>query len=457
MIAAMLLFCWLVVPATGETDTKVHEMSSLDFKDGAQYTGSETNLYIVAVNEYVPSKLSWDPLLNCFVHSGGGVNPYNVIPDSAFEGSKITSVVLADLSNYYMGADTLYYTWWKTIGDYAFRNCRQLRSVTIPRSVSQIGTGVFDGCDLNLLTVTVNPDSTAEQYCIDHGVRYEYAEIRGRGSGFSFAYREQKDGTAALTEYTVDTGTLNLTSRRPPYPELTQFYALDRRPVAKICEGAFTGIEYYESLILQDNVTEIENRAFVNWPSLKKIYIPASVKKIGLHAFDAVGSDKLVVKVEAGSYAETYCRSRGLSCSVWSEEDQFWYYTGDDGTAYVIRYNGSQKEITVPREIEGHPVTSVGKVGRNSSDVLQNYEFTGNEQVEKIILPDTVTTIGRLSGLDHLKEIVIPRSVTVIGPYAFLGCTALTDVIYSGTREDWNRISIDAGNNPLMLVSFTFR
>jgi hypothetical protein len=36
--------------------------------------------------------------------------------------------------------------------------------------------------------------------------------------------------------------------------------------------------------------------------------------------------------------------------------------------------------------------------------------------------------------------VTIGSGVTSIGNYAFCGCTNLTDIIYQGTMEEWNKI-----------------
>ena len=42
-----------------------------------------------------------------------------------------------------------------------------------------------------------------------------------------------------------------------------------------------------------------------------------------------------------------------------------------------------------------------------------------------------------------LAEVTIPASVTTIRDFAFLGCTALTDVYYTGTQAQWNAVRIE--------------
>ena len=85
----------------------------------------------------------------------------------------------------------------KTIGDQAFASCPDLVTVTIPASVTTIGRAAFYYCvhlaSVNIsdsvteigkdafgacydLTLTVRRGSYAEQYCIENGLNYQYAE-----------------------------------------------------------------------------------------------------------------------------------------------------------------------------------------------------------------------------------------------------------------------------------------
>lgn len=56
-----------------------------------------------------------------------------------------------------------------------------------------------------------------------------------------------------------------------------------------------------------------------------------------------------------------------------------------------------------------------------------------------------------------MASIYIPESVTSINKEAFFECTSLSDVYYSGTKNQWNAISIDSGNDPLLNATIHYQ
>ena len=100
--------------------------------------------------------------------------------------------------------------------------------------------------------------------------------------------------------------------------------------------------------------------------------------------------------------------------------------------------------------------------------------FTDNETLEKVVLPNNLKEIGDASfwGCDKLTNIEIPNTVTSIGEFVFYSCNSLTNikipsnvisigndtfrgcsnlktVNYTGTKAQWQQISIGSGNGYL--------
>ena len=84
--------------------------------------------------------------------------------------------------------------------------------------------------------------------------------------------------------------------------------------------------------------------------------------------------------------------------------------------------------------------------------------YSYRSQITSVVIEDGVTSIGNYAfyNCSSLTEITIPDGVTSIGDYAFSYCRSLTDVYYGGSEEEWQNISIDEGNEPLLNADIHF-
>ena len=97
-------------------------------------------------------------------------------------------------------------------------------------------------------------------------------------------------------------------------------------------------------------------------------------------------------------------------------------------------------DLVIPDKIRDLPVVAIN-----------GEAFQGNEYLRSVIIPDSVSSIGRLAFADckHLSEILIPRGVRAMGWRAFHGCVSLESVIIengitaigSSAFEDCTRLS----------------
>ena len=97
-----------------------------------------------------------------------------------------------------------------------------------------------------------------------------------------------------------------------------------------------------------------------------------------------------------------------------------------DGTAELTNYTAYAEFLTVPAQIDGHAVASVG------SEAFINSEF-----LSSIILPDCLTTIGidAFCGCSFLTSITLPNSLTTIGNWAFKSCPVSLN--FTAVRGSW--------------------
>lgn len=100
-------------------------------------------------------------------------------------------------------------------------------------------------------------------------------------------------------------------------------------------------------------------------------------------------------------------------------------YTLIDGKAEILGYEGTDSNIEIPESIAGFTVAGIG-----------DYAFAGYENLDSVILPDTVTYIGECAFAESgVKRIVISASVSEIGIFAFDCCHELTEILIDEDNE----------------------
>ncbi|MHC1769080.1 MAG: leucine-rich repeat domain-containing protein [Verrucomicrobiia bacterium] len=99
-------------------------------------------------------------------------------------------------------------------------------------------------------------------------------------------------------------------------------------------------------------------------------------------------------------------------------------YITNNGTLTIWDYTGPGGDVSIPSEIDGLPVTTIGSAA-----------FTGCVNLISITIPDSVTSVegywdsmGAFHGCYNLKTITIGKNVTNIGMYAFSQCRSLSTI-----------------------------
>ena len=129
----------------------------------------------------------------------------------------------------------------------------------------------------------------------------------------------------------------------------------------------------------------------------------------------------LTVQAEENETVERKAEENGAVDAVGDEEDDddneenekygYDYIVLNDGTVEIRHcYKKGITEVTIPSEIEGRKVTSIGESA-----------FAYCKKIQKVEIPDTVTNIGAsaFKGCECLTDLVIPNSVTSVGNSAF--------------------------------------
>lgn len=159
-----------------------------------------------------------------------------------------------------------------SIGNYAFKSCSGLTGMAIPKNVIRIGNCAFQTC-IGLKNISVADGNSA--YCSENGILYnkEKTEIICFPKNKSDNSFEIPDGITTISDGAFER-CWNLTNVTIP------------NGVKTIGGDAFNYCRALTSITIPDGVTSIGNYTFFNCSSLTSVTIPNSVTSIGEYAFN---------------------------------------------------------------------------------------------------------------------------------------------------------------------------
>lgn len=204
----------------------------------------------------------------------------------------------------------------------------------------------------------------------------------------------------------------------------------DMLPLREIAEEAF-----YQTtarcIILPNTLQSIGPCAFSNSEALQAVWIPPSVTLIDRSSF--AFDDNLTLYVIRGSYADHFARALNLRVSYEPlvNTDAFnrdrisgdWIYRlTASGKAVLREYLGSEAQLAIPAQVDGHDVIR-----------LDDWCLDSLIWLEEVFIPEGVTSLGQecFGGCVWLTSVTMPNSVRWIGEGAFANCLRLTNVILS--------------------------
>lgn len=248
------------------------------------------------------------------------------------------------------------------IGKRSFYLCTYLNSISIPNSLNSIGDYAFCGCS-GLMSVNIpNSITSIEPYTFD--------------------------GCSSLTSIDIPNS------------------------VTSIEQGAFSGCYNLTSVKIPNSVTNIGIGSFADCTKLTSIVIPNSVTNIGGSTFQGC-TDLTSVLIsnsvtDIGSSTFTGCTNL-LSITIPNSITSLGFGLFQGCTNLT--------SVEIPN--------SVTKIG--------DYTFADCKNLSSIIIPNSVTSIGfkAFANCSSLDSVTMPNSLTKIGGYAFNGCERLNTITLS--------------------------
>lgn len=190
--------------------------------------------------------------------------------------------------------------------------------------------------------------------------------------------------------------------------------------VTTIDQYVFGGCTSLTEVMLPDTLININANAFKNCTSLESITIPETVDNISDTAFSGC-TESLVLNVEEGSYAEEYAKKQGIQTVTYAfeanAEADFIYNELEDGSIEITGYTGEDTTITIPKQIDGKLVTSIGASA-----------YFNNTMIKSIRIMDGVSKIDKnaFNTCTSLVRVKLPDSIEEIGDKGFYGCSNIS-------------------------------
>ncbi|MDE5608467.1 MAG: leucine-rich repeat domain-containing protein, partial [Muribaculaceae bacterium] len=327
-----------------------------------------------------------------------------------------------------------------SIGDYAFSGCSGLTgTLTIPNSITSIGNYAFYGCSGLTGTLTIPNSVTSIGYSAFSGCSGLTSvtipnSVTSIGSAFS--------GCSGLTSVTIPNSVTSIGNSFSGCSGLTSVTIPNS--VTSIGGSAFKDCSGLTSLTIPNSVTSIDSEAFKGCSGLTSLTIGNSVTSIGYDAFSFCSRLKEVT-IEDGSKTLSFGENVFTVAPIETLYlgRNFTYSSSDRYSDQPFKGKTSLSNLTI-----GNSVTWIGNYAfsgcsglkevsiEDGSETLSfGYSIFSNVPIETLYLGRNFTCTSSSAsnqpfrGKTSLSSLTIGSSVTSISDYAFIDCSGLKEVI----------------------------
>ena len=403
-----------------------------------------TSLPMMAVSSFAADETASDFEYDIFTE--------NLIEITSYKGSATDLTIPSKIDGYTVAG----------LGSGAFEDCTSLVSVKIPDTVEYINYNVFCGCSA---LKSIEVDANNSEYSSENGVLFN------KKKDAIVAYPMGKEDTS----YVVPDGVLEI--------GMSAFQGCSKLTNVKLPDGveiiddfAFEFCYGLESITLPDSITYIGNSAFFYCISLKNIIFGNKIEYLGSAVADYtayynngdnwendglyIGKYLLNVSENVGEAfwvkggTEVIADCAFSSCkklvsvmlpeTITSIGETMFYdcplienivVNGKGGvysSEYGVLYKGNSLVVYPQGKVNEKFNVPAG------TDNICDYAFLNNQNLKKVILPDSVKSIGNsaFSGCSALTSVTIGKNVKSIGIYAFFNCLSLKSIKLSDTTTE---------------------
>ena len=325
---------------------------------------------------------------------------------------------------------------------YSFNNCTNLSNVTLSKSLKYMGGRAFGSCEkITQIEIPKSLDKCGNSgYASYHG---PFGACSGlKKITFEEGATEVSNGLfrgcTGLEEINIPDGVTKIESSS--FEDCINLVSVNiSDSVIKIENEAFAGCEKIESINIPDSVTEIGESTFANCSKLSNVKLSKNLEYMGGRAF---GSCEKITQIEIPKSLDN-CGNSGYA----SYHGPFGACSGlkkitfEEGTTEIssglFRGCTGLEEINIPNsvtEIESSSFEDcINLVSVNIPDSvikIGNEAFAGCKKIESINIPDSVTEIGgsTFANCSKLSNVKLSKNLEYMGGRAFGSCEKITQI-----------------------------
>lgn len=339
-----------------------------------------------------------------------------------------------------------------TLAPGAFTFCTYKGSISLPASIKQIEQYPFHGLegDIHFL---VRPGSEAERWCRQRYAPHDRVDANGAvlpPLPYEETTRDSSDpSTPDPAEEDLLSDLFDLDADGPAERDTDVLFALDEA----LANAISSSDDVLQDAALPDTPFSMEGMASASAAAEDAFAL--------LDEDDAQSDDRSADPEDAAEDEEDYFHrlllEDELSLDLLGDDETATLHARDysshccgdyeyallrSGVYAITLYTGNDAEVTVPAELDGHPIGAITEYAFTDADALlhvtisegiasiEDSAFASTPRLISVTLPDSLAAIGTAAfrACRSLRTVRFGSGLHDIGWAAFTGCEALTEV-----------------------------